>query len=94
MGLGKAEYQDLFNAKGTAEKNYKIRERTSDFFGGDTAAIGVGIRSSCSHQRTPPPKTTPKPGRQARAATGGKRRRSALCASKANERFALRVTRT
>ena len=34
MRLGKAEYQDLFNAKVTAEKNYKIRERTSDFFGG------------------------------------------------------------
>ena len=31
MGLGKAEYQDLFNAKGTAEKNYKIRERITGF---------------------------------------------------------------
>ena len=33
MRLGKAEYQNLFNAKVTAEKNYKIRERTSVFRG-------------------------------------------------------------
>ena len=31
MRLEKAEYQNLFNAKVTAEKNYKIRERTSEF---------------------------------------------------------------
>ena len=37
MGFGKAEYQNPFNAKGTAEKNYKIRERTSDFFEGEIA---------------------------------------------------------
>ena len=60
MGLERAEYQDLFNAKGTAEKNYKIRERTSDFFWrGSRDAVGIdigtGVRAPCCNQRTPLP---------------------------------------
>ena len=38
--------------------------------------------------------TTTKPGRPARAATGGKRWRNALFEGKANEPVPLRVTRT
>ena len=76
MRLRKAEYQNLFNAKVTAEKNYKIRERTSDFFGGSGDVggvdIGTGVRIPRSNRRTQLPKHTTKPGRQAWAATGGK----------------------
>ena len=60
MGLERAEHQNLFNAKGTAEKNYKIRERTSDFFWRDAIGIGIGIdigvRRSRSNQRARSPK--------------------------------------
>ena len=58
MGLERAEHQNLFNAKRTAEKNYKIRERTSDFFWGDAIGIGIdiGVRRSRSNQRARSPK--------------------------------------
>ena len=72
MALEEAEYQVLFNAKGAAEKNYKIRERTSNFF---------GKPRSCWHWcwRCPrplaPANATPKNHLQARqAGQGGYRR--------------------
>ena len=46
MRLGKAEYQNRFNAEKTVKKSYKTRGRTSDFFGRDAADIdfGTGVR--------------------------------------------------
>ena len=74
MGLGKAEYQNLFNAKGTAEKNYKIRERIADFLWKEmpltlVLTLAFALPAVTSER---PPKTATKPGRQAWAATGGK----------------------
>ena len=97
--MGKAEYQGTFNAKGTAEKITKFAKGLLNLGG-----LGLLLEFGLAPVPEPAPaepvserttvQNTTKPGRQARAATGGKRRRSALCASKANERFALRVTRT
>ena len=72
--MEETEYQALFNAKGTAEKNYKIRERTSDFFGVrrrlelPTLVLVLSPSARTSERVV---QTTTKPGRQARVATGG-----------------------
>ena len=94
MGLEKAEYQSPFGREINSQKSYKIRERSSIFLMDISIAVGIGAQPVRPHPSAQNPKPTTKPGRQAWAATGGRRRRSALCARKANEPHTLRVTRT
>ena len=96
MGLGKAEYQNLFERRKTAKKNYQTRGRTSDFFwGGDAVGvdIGTGVRSPRSHQRTqlvkPPPSPAGRPACRAEEEEGEEGEETMSVAAQASQSAGL-----